>query len=237
MLFNFFVCSLILIVVLSLQFMHKSYPLFLAVILLLVDIYFYGFSLRKLAFTIAIGTSFLMSMYYFYAGYFNLKIITSLMRRISVAYVRDLEFVLSKWPGTYDYFLGYTFPNPKGIFPYEPVNLSKFVMSEMFGRIGNMPVPAIGGGYVNFGYIGMLIIAGLIALWILFLVGSFKILHRSAVGFTIWVMMSFNVINFARNEYFGGIDIKFIFIAGCLILTRNLMNFDWLNRSKTDNVL
>lgn len=67
------------------------------------------------------------------------------------------------FPDQVDYLFGRSFPNPGGIFPWEPYRLTVEVMNIVnprlaeLGIVGSMPTFFWGEMYANFGYLGILI--------------------------------------------------------------------------------
>jgi oligosaccharide repeat unit polymerase len=83
--------------------------------------------------------------------------------RITSGQMAGLYHYLIIFPDQVDYLLGKSFPNPRGIFPWEPYRLTVEVMNmvnpslESMGIVGSMPTFFWGEMYANFGYLGILI--------------------------------------------------------------------------------
>ena len=74
-----------------------------------------------------------------------------------------LYHYLVVFPDQVDYLLGNSFPNPGGIFPWEPYRLTVEVMNIVYpeleakGVVGSMPTFFWGEMYANFGSLGILV--------------------------------------------------------------------------------
>lgn len=85
------------------------------------------------------------------------------LSRITTGQMIGLYHYLMIFPEQVGYLYGHSFPNPGGIFPWEPYRLSLEVMNivrpELSGRgvVGSMPTFFWGEMYANFGYVGILV--------------------------------------------------------------------------------
>ena len=52
----------------------------------------------------------------------------------------------------HELYLGSTFPNPGGIFPFNPIYLPSIMHLEFMKFPGNLSTPAVGEIYANFGF-------------------------------------------------------------------------------------
>ena len=83
--------------------------------------------------------------------------------RITTGQMSGLYHYLIIFPDQVDYLLGSSFPNPRGIFPWEPYRLTVEVINivhpelEAKGIVGSMPTFFWGEMYANFGYLGILV--------------------------------------------------------------------------------
>lgn len=83
--------------------------------------------------------------------------------RITTGQMSGLYHYLTIFPDQVDYLWGSSFPNPLGVFPWEPFRLTVEVNNivnpddEVRGVIGSMPTFFWGEMYANFGYLGILI--------------------------------------------------------------------------------
>lgn len=103
-------------------------------------------------------------MYVYFMGSPNIWTgIQSGFSRFTTGQMSGLYHYLIVFPEKVDYLLGTSFPNPGGIFPWEPyfltVEMSNIVYPELEdkGIISSMPTFFWGEMYANFGYIGILI--------------------------------------------------------------------------------
>jgi hypothetical protein len=103
-------------------------------------------------------------MYVYFMGTRNIWYgMASGISRITTGEMGPLYHYLTIFPDQVEYLLGRSFPNPQGIFPFEPYRLTVEVMNivnpnqEKLGIIGSSPTIFWGEMYANFGYLGILV--------------------------------------------------------------------------------
>jgi len=103
-------------------------------------------------------------MYIYFMGTSNIGDgFASAFSRITTGEMADLYYYLSIFPDQVEYLLGRSFPNPLGIFPWEPYRLTVEVMNivnpdgEKLGIVGSAPTFFWGEMYANFGYLGIIV--------------------------------------------------------------------------------
>ena len=103
-------------------------------------------------------------MYVYFMGSPNIWTgITSGFSRLTTGQMVGLYHYLVVFPDQVDYLLGNSFPNPGGIFPWEPYRLTVEVMNIVYpeleakGVVGSMPTFFWGEMYANFGSLGILV--------------------------------------------------------------------------------
>jgi hypothetical protein len=132
----------------------------------------------------------------------------------------------------YDFLMGTTFPNPRGIFPFESFSLTVEIMHWVHpeldekGVVGSMPTIFWGEMYANFGIFGILIppfFVGFGLYWVNVII--FKLRHSPlVVALFVYMAMLFkdlavtSLTSFILNIYM--ISIMAIFIA-LLIYSNN----------------
>jgi hypothetical protein len=85
------------------------------------------------------------------------------LSRMVTGSIAPAHFYLEYFPNVYPFLLGRSFPNPMGIFPWEPYSVSVEIMNWKFPHfadlniIGSSPTAFWGEGYANFGFVGVLI--------------------------------------------------------------------------------
>lgn len=210
--------SILVALTLSIQFLHKSPMVMLIAKLFLIHYLMKGFSIVRLLGLIAIGSLAILGAYFFYTGYLNLQLLGNILNRISVVYIETLNYGLSL--ESVNFFWGTTFPNPMHIFPYDPIQLGRIVFDAVYGagRNGNAPTAALGEGYINFGWVGVVVISACISLWLAILTLSCRIALKHPLGFAIWVYLAFSVNGFSRTSFFSVLDPKIVVLIITLII-------------------
>lgn len=151
----------------------------------------------------------------------------SILSRTFTGSITPAYFYLDFFPKYYDYLYGASFPNPLGIFPYTPVQLTVLVMDTFnpelarLGIVGTMPTVFWAEIYANFG--------ALLIMPVSFLVGfALKLFdgivlrfreHPMWVGYYVWVILYFKNLsvtsfsNFVLNISLILVTFIFIFIS------------------------
>jgi len=117
-----------------------------------------------LALCITGGVLIASTMYIYFMGSSNIGFgIASAFSRITTGGMADLYHYLTIFPEQVGYLLGRSFPNPQGIFPWEPYSLTTELNEivnphqEKLGLVGSMPTFFWGEMYANFGYLGIIV--------------------------------------------------------------------------------
>lgn len=118
-------------------------------------------------------------------------------------------------------YYGLTYPNPKGIFAFEPVAYTRELMQWVHGAqyigstkvSGSMPTHFWGELFLNFGAIGMIIFSMTIGMWIKFLDDCFKGISSQN---SIYVLYAWLIVHYKDLAYTGAsnfiIDKKLVLI-------------------------
>ena len=209
--------SILVALILSISFLHKSPMAMLIVQLFLIHYIFKGFSILRLLRLIIIGILAILLAYYFYTGYLNLQLLRNILNRISVVYIETLNYGLSLEP--INFFWGATFPNPLNILPYDPIQLGRIVFDAVYGkgRNGNAPVAGLVEGYVNFGWLGVVFISMCISVWLAILTFLCRYALKHPFYLAIWLYLSFSVNGFSRTSIFSVLNPKIIVFVLFLI--------------------
>lgn len=234
---HFFI-AIAMYLVLSFAFLHKSHMI---VFVLALAVVFYLFSDKKIInfflIPLLISIALLLITYIFYIGTVNYgygDLLVMIFERIVIPYVVSLDFVLQNFGETVPLLMGVSFPNPKGIFDFEPVYFSNLMMNLLAGKVeGTVPAPAVGFLYANFGFLGVLVNSLWVLLYFLFLQWLMKN-FKSPVGLVVWVYLAVSVFNFSIRDPFGIIDLwVFIILINYLIWKFFLSAYKKYNQYRT----
>ena len=122
--------------------------------------------------------------------------------RLITGQMHPLYDYLKIFPEEVGYLGGKSFPNPGGIFPYEPVSITKLVHSithpEMaaIGIVGSAPTFFWGEMYGNFGYFGIIIPPFFVGYWLYWLnILMFKLpMTPIVLSFFIWMILHYRTL-------------------------------------------
>ena len=90
--------------------------------------------------------------------------IASVFSRTFTGQIQPAYHYLEFFPMHHDFLWGRSFPNPRGILPFEPYRLTVEIMNWRFpdlvkrGVVGSMPTTFWGELYANFGTLGVITI-------------------------------------------------------------------------------
>ncbi len=114
------------------------------------------------------------TLVYFYIAFMGvnsiLEAFTGVLSRAFSGSIAPAYFYVELFPDQKDYLLGKTFPNPGGLMPYTTMNYTVEMMDWVFpgamqnGVVGSMPTVFWGEAYINFGWIGILIISFIVGI-------------------------------------------------------------------------
>lgn len=217
-----YLMSFILVLILSFSFLHKSYMVMFIIYVVFLSILINMKYKKYLPLAFVVSLIFFILSYVFYMSERLsdiLIIIKFIGDRIYLPYLVTLDFSLENFPNKYDFFYGATFPNPKGIFNFEPIYLSNFMMNTIAGKeIGTLPVSSIGFLYVNFGFFGVI-------LYILFLTTFFIFLYKiyenekNILVIIIWSLFTVNLYKLAVQDPFSILDYKLFLLLIVFYIT------------------
>lgn len=133
-------------------------------------------------------------------GFFSaIKLIFS---RAFAAGISASYFYFEFFPDHKDYLLGASLPNPAGIFPFEPYQLTKELMAWRFpqdaerGVVGSSPTVFWGEAYANFSWLGIFFVPILIGM-IIYLYHFFAYYLENTpikVGLIAWLIIFFRYV-------------------------------------------
>jgi oligosaccharide repeat unit polymerase len=177
----------------------------------------------------------LILMYKYIMGLSNRPIgdvVQAFLSRAFTGQISPAYFYLELFPEKREFMLGQSFPNPMGIFPWEPVSITREVAKYMnptienTGVVASAPTVYWGEMYANFG-IGGVIISSLalgVILYLCHIVLSRLKVNALTVAYSTWIILYFkNLVFTSFSAIFLDIDliiITILFGAG-YILTLN----------------
>lgn len=158
---NIFLAYLLLSILLSLSFLHKT-PL----VILFIQLFFVNILYRRKINFKLIGYTFLVILFGIYCLYYlsfsgqaNVSfsfISSAIFQRLFAVYPLALSLV-PELVNHYGFYGGATSINPLGLFDFNQVNLSHELHLLIYGFIANAPSPGIGYAYSDFGFYGVFI--------------------------------------------------------------------------------
>jgi oligosaccharide repeat unit polymerase len=149
------------------------------------------------------------------------RAIYELFSRTFSGSISPAYFYLDYVPFVHDFYWFKTFPNPGNIFPYEAIQFTVEIMNWKFpehqeqGIIGSMPTVFWGEAYLNFGFIGIPLVAfimGCIVALVAYLVSKLQ-LNAVSIAFIVWIILHFMTLaitgfsGFLYDFYFIGISL------------------------------
>jgi len=205
---------------LSALFLLKSEVAIIVASVFCVSVAFSEKKIRSISISIFSVLSALSATYFFYMGgtYGFFDILIKIFEGVVIPYIASLDYTVVNFPAKHDFFFGSTFPNPKGVFNFEPVYLSNFLMRNIAEvPIGTMPAPSIGFLFANFGYIGAAAFSSLMFINYLFLYWIYQS-SKSILIFVVWLVLSLNIFRFNMQDPFSAIPLYFYVLALLFLL-------------------
>ena len=135
-----------------------------------------------------------------------------------------MDYTITSFPEIHPFFEGAAFPNPGGIFDFQPVYYSNFLMQVIAGRAdGTIPAPSVAFVYANFGYVGALFFSAFMFAFFVFL---YQIHQRSKniLMFVLWLILSISVFRFNIQDPFSAFQFYFFIASGFLLFIGTLRN-------------
>ena len=176
--------------------------------------------------------SILVLFYIKFMGTDNIFIaLKALFSRAFTGGIAPSYYYLEYFPEVHDFLYGRSFPNPGGIFPFEPfaltveVNNWKFPFLVGKGIVGSAPTIFWAEAYANFNYYGVFIISFLVGVLLSFVSHFVNKLENSPIkiGFTVWLILHY--FHLSESGISGYLfDIYFVGIAFFVLLTLTLSN-------------
>ena len=176
----------------------------------------------------------LMVMYILFMGSADIvSSIASLFSRALTGQIQPAYHYIEMFPEHEDWLMGRSFPNPRGILPFEIYDLSKEVMHFVhpqlreMGITGSMPTIFWSELYANFNFIGVII--GSFLVGFLLYLGNYILFtlrfNSVSIALYVYVIMHYKSLAMTSLSNFM-LDIYILFV--CLI-GLVIMRVDWLS--------
>lgn len=129
------------------------------------------------------------------------SIVRGLELAVSRAFAGSISpayFYLKIFPSEIDFLGGRSFPNPLGLLPYEPVNVTIEVMNRMLpsiaqrGIVGTAPTVFWAEMYANFGYVGVVVSPVALGVYLYFVNKIISRLRSDPIKIGVVLMVSFH---------------------------------------------
>ena len=230
------------ITILSVTAAAEKAPLFwflLSLLIVYLIIYKSGYiPIKYLCVAVIVVPVLIGIMYVYFMSSEGLIIaINSGLSRLLAGQIQGLYHYLIIFPEQVDYLLGRSFPNPGGLFPWEPYRLTievkKIVYPEYFksGIVGSMPTFFWGEMYANFGYLGIIIppfFIGVFLYW--FNLQLFRLSMSSLmIAFFVWFIIHFQSLALTGLSKFiintDGVMILFILLLLLFVMGRGVFKY------------
>lgn len=154
--------------------------------------------------------------------------VSSVMSRLLTGQIQPAYHYLEFFPAHQDWLWGRSFPNPGGLLPYEPYELTREVMNwknsalQRHGVAGSSPTVFWGEMYANFGVIGVFVFPPFVG-FLLYAGNSVLFTHRPTpvtLAFFIWLLIHYMDLSLTGLSGFIIDTELFVFMALFFMLHR-----------------
>lgn len=185
-----------------------------------------GFVPKKDIVILGIGVvSILIVFYIYFMGSSSpTAALMSVFSRAFAGSISPAYFYLEYVPHVQDYYWFKTFPNPGHILPYEPVRYTVDIMNWRFpshveqGVVGSMPTVFWGEAYLNFGFLGIPIVAFVMGCFVAFISWLISKLQLNAVSIAFTVWMIFHLKKLSATGFSGFLYDFYIVMIGVMVI-------------------
>ena len=220
-----FLMSLVVALTLATSFANKDVLLHLAMFVLLTRICIVPARLR-LRTALLFGALGLGSVYLFLRLYLLDRDSLAVLRlfggyladRILYVYAEAHAYVVQIFPQQHAYFDGSALANPGGIFPFTPIELSRYLGYRVLGHVANYSTPAFTHGYANFGIPGLFLIMGVMGVQLLFVQAVFRRLPRTPLFASIYVLMAERMLKYGSEPIQSVIAEEVVLFLGVTVI-------------------
>ncbi|WP_067729065.1 O-antigen polymerase [Oceanobacillus damuensis] len=161
----------------------------------------------------------------------NAEIFSMIFNRTTSGQLTPAYFYIDIFPNEIGYLLGSSFPNPGGIFPWDPFNLKAFVANYINsgltgqGIVGSAPTVFWGEMYANFGFFAVVIssfVVGILLYSIQYFVSRLSN-NSITIALNTWLIIEFHKLALTGlSSFIINIDIiAVVLIVGFLLLQQN----------------
>ncbi len=184
--------------------------------------------LRKVS---ILGTAVVLISGILYLFFYNLEnymvALNHTLNRILISQWEGLYYYLKIFPSQINFLYGTSFPNPGGIFPWEPISISQLVALIVLGKsetIGSIPTFFWGEMYANFGTIGVFITPFFVGLVLFFVESVFRKFRFSAFVTSIYIWSILHYKDLAMTGLSSFVFDFYAFMVFSLIVIVLLIN-------------
>lgn len=133
--------------------------------------------------------------------------LTATFQRVLVGQLTPAFWYLEYFPEKHPFLYGRSFPNPGGLLPFEPYNLTLEIAqwkAPVVGIVGSAPTAFWGEMYANFGIFGALFAPLLVAVVLLFAARLTDRVRPSPVktGLVVWLALHYSQLAFTGLSHF-----------------------------------
>jgi len=186
--------------------------------------------IRKLIFIsllVLVGLIFLYYYMYMKADRSIFDSIISVFSRAFTGSIQPAYYYLELFPTHHDFLWGRSFPNPKGILPFETFKLTQKIMNFANpedlknGILGSMPTIFWAEAYANFGIIGVFIVPFIVGvvIWIFqYCINKFENTPIK-IALYVWLIIHFKNLSITGFSDFI-MDFYLIFTVGIIVIIK-----------------
>lgn len=146
-----------------------------------------------------------------------------LLDRILFTYAKAHAYLVQIFPSEVPYLDGRGLPNPGGLLPFSPVNLSQFLAYYLTGGVANYSAPSFSRGYADFGYPGIVLIIAFIFVQAGALQIVFRRLPRQPIYMAVYALFASRMIMFGATSVFGPLGINLVVVLGFVVILHNVI--------------
>jgi hypothetical protein len=202
-----FVATTVLTLAFATSFANKDILLHLVLIVLITRIYWRGtgLSFRQVSLYGAVAVSSVFLFYRLYlldrsAGAVLSVFGNYLAERLLFIYAEGHAFLVKIIPLQQPFFDGRALANPGGLLPYTPVDISIFLGDRALGTQTNWSTPSFTIGYANFGFPGIFLVLGAMAVQVIALQLLFRRMPRTPFFLALYALLTERMIKYGSES-------------------------------------